>query len=274
MSARIPTIVGVVVYFFFFRIPISFAVSGVVFTPLEIDSASPIIGDTFAVQATASGGMTGAVYYLKCRIGQTSSSLTEGQTYNTTTEKWLDDTSAWIDMPQVMIQNDGSWRGALPCRIKTSAVDEIKLLFLRGCLQVNDACGTSFQSANYLSFSPILPTATMAPTVTPTVTPTPAKGPTNTPAVSTVLITTPTPINPSSKPTSFVQILSQVTVVDEMAPSGTVLGQTNETQKNASGSMDMLSEKRPYIIALLFVGIGLSLLAAVSVIKIRYTKDI
>lgn len=112
---------------------------------------------------------------------------------------------------------------------------------------------------------------------TPTVTNTPVLTVTNPPTPAATNISSPTKIGVPSiqeRPTSFVTIISTVEIEDEMASGEAVLGLTDEMPEPTVTPPDMLSQKRPYIAALLFVGIGLALLAAVSVMKIRYTKDI
>jgi hypothetical protein len=104
-----------------------------------------------------------------------------------------------------------------------------------------------------------VPTATTVPDVTGGIVASSTK--TGTPTVT-------------ERPTSFVRILSTVAVEDEMVSQGAVLGFMDQTPEATATSQDALSEKRPYVVALLFVGIGLALLAAVSVVRIRYTKDI
>lgn len=274
MSARIPTYVGVVVFLLFFFPSSVFGVAS--FIPLSVDTTNPIIGDTFVIQASASGVVANAAYYLKCRIGPTSgTTYTEGQTLNTQTNKWLDDTSAWIDMPQVAIGGDGQWQGSLSCRIKSSAVDEAKQLVLRACLNVNDACGTSFQSINFVSLSPRSPTPTNTPT--PTTTNTPTQVPTNTqggtntptrlPTPTVTLIQTQTTIIAAT----FSSVLEEKNDVETTI--GAVLGEEILKSNTMKQQNDVLSKKKPYITTLLFVGIGCALIAAFYAIKIHiYSK--
>ncbi len=274
MSARIPTYVGVVVSFlFFFPFPVFGAAS---FVPLSVDTTNPIIGDTFIIQASASGVVANAAYYLKCRIGPSSgTTYTEGQTLNGQTNKWLDDTNAWIDMPQIVVGADGQWQGPISCRIKSSAVDEAKSIVLRACLNVNDACGTSFQSTSSLSLSPRSPTPTN--TLAPTATNTPTLAPTNTPVPtsSPTRLSTPT-VTIASIPTvnveeTFSSVLEEKD--DTETTIGAVLGETASKNNVTPRPSDLLSEKKPYITTLLFFGISLALIAAFYAIKIHiYSK--
>ena len=274
MSARIPTYVGVVVFLLFF-FP-SFVLGAANFTPLSVDTTNPVIGDAFVVQASASGVVASAAYYLKCRIGPSSgTTYTEGQTLNIQTNKWLDDTNAWVDMPQITIGGDGQWQGSLSCRIKSSAVDEAKTIVLRACLSVNDACGTSFQSTSYLSLSPRSPTPTDTPT--PTITNTPTSVPTNTqvPTSTPTRSLTPT-ATLTLKPTiyeeaTFSSILEEKDDIE--TTGGAVLGETTSKTDVTQHQSNMLTQKKPYITMLLFVGIGFALIAAFYAVKIHiYSK--
>lgn len=271
MPAQKPTIAGVVVGFLFFFFPYS-VYSAASFNPVGIDATNPIIGDSFNVQATANGASPSATYYLKCRIGSAGSTdLTEGQTLNTKTNKWLDDKSTWVDMPEIEIAEDGSWQGSMTCRIKSSALDEAKALFLRACLKTNDSCGSSFQSSNSLVLSPRIPTPTNTPTPTPI--PTATNTPTPTSVQTATNTQTPTAVPKISSTFPVTATLTQSALDNAASATGAVLGEETEPKTGQMQPTDLLAEKQPYIIALLFVGIGLAMLAAVYVVKIRlYSK--
>ena len=112
---------------------------------------------------------------------------------------------------------------------------------------------------------------TIAPTNTPSSTPTVTKIPTGTPEFKQGSSTKfPTP-SCTVKPTSFVRVISESREGEDIALNGSVLGD-DVSLKEATPPTSMLVEKRPYIIALVSTAIGLALIAAVSVIKIRYTK--
>src|SRR3989339_124565 len=136
-------IVGII----FFVQPVS-AVTPVL-SPLTVDTTLPIIGNAFTVTASMSGAVSASAYFLKCRIGPSSSSLSDGQTYNPQTTQWLDDSGSngsWIAMPQITTNGDGLWQGTVQCKMKNSVSDEVKVLFIRACLNSDNSCGTSFQS--------------------------------------------------------------------------------------------------------------------------------
>lgn len=112
---------------------------------------------------------------------------------------------------------------------------------------------------------------TVVPTNTPSSTPTVIKTPTATPEPVPKSVTTISTPSCTVKPTSFVRVISQVSVSADTSASGSVLG-SDVSHEEATRATSMLGEKRPYIIALVSTAIGLALIAAVSVLKIRYTK--
>lgn len=97
-----------------------------------------------------------------------------------------------------------------------------------------------------------IPTSTPIPTLTPTNTPAPTSAPVNTPVPTAT--NTPIPTNtPTRKPTPTIE----VTPTSIPSPTPAVLGVQDEKPQN----------NKPYIIALLFISIGCALLGAVFVIK-------
>jgi hypothetical protein len=272
MSARIPTIVGVVVLFLFFHFPRS-VFSAESFIPLSVDVTNPIIGDSFTVQGFGSGGVAGAKYYLKCRIGPANGTLlNEAQTFQVQTNRWLDDTSAWVDMPQVEIGSDGSWQGSLMCRIKNLMLDEAKKLYFRACLNTSDACKDSVQASTFLALSPRAPTSTNTPT--PSVTNTPTTTPSHTPTHTPTNTHTPTPLPASSTNTptttggktptltvtpSEMDDASDAGTLDDSTISGIVLGEENEN--NSASDSGKRKSNDPLIGAFALVGAGTALLA-------------
>jgi len=220
----------------------------IIINPISVDMPSPIIGDSFNLVASISGALSGGSYYVKCRIGANVSSLNDGQTYNPQTSQWLDDTGstgAWVDMPQVAVGSDGLWQDSIKCRIKSSANDEAKSIFVRACLNSSNSCGTSFQSANSLALNPIFPTPT--PTPIPTLTPTPT--PTNTPTPTPTLTPTPTPTRaPTSAPTPLPAstLGSEERVQANLDPQSQVLGDSTGSEQSMSPLDGLLStEKNP-----------------------------
>ncbi|MBI3576750.1 hypothetical protein HY086_01790 [Candidatus Gottesmanbacteria bacterium] len=243
--------------FFLLHHPVSAAVS---ISAVSVSTTTPIIGDLFTLTASISGALSGNMYFVKCRLGANSSSLSDGQTYNSTTSNWFDDTGssgAWVDMPQVTIGSDGTWSAGVGCRIKSSATDEAKVLYARTCLNSNNSCGTSIQSSNFLTLTPVVPTPT--PTSTPTPTPTPANTATPTPTPGSTPTPTPTPTKtPTPAPTKGVTPTPLLAETENLeatpASSGSVLSATEESPTRTQSS-------KPLIIALLLIGLGLALLS-------------
>lgn len=135
------------------------------FASISVDPPSNVaseiqITQSFSINSKLVGGQNGDVYFVKCRVGPSSSSLTEGQTSNSST--WLSDTASWTDMPTVTITSS-STSFSITCRVKSDASEGSKIIFTRACLKKSDGtCGTSFQSSSGVNF-----TATAAPSPTP-----------------------------------------------------------------------------------------------------------
>jgi len=268
MPARGPTIVGVLIFLFFLS-PLSvFAVSVSI-----INFPSTITVDPFSITASISGAASGT-NYLRVDLYKEGTSNYFGETYNGS--DWCSSSNGKEYLP-VTIQSGKFWSGDIQARtgeISTSNYDgqgtykiRLRRYTSSGGSNTTEADGSS------VTITINIPTSTPAPTVVPThPPPTSTSVPTSTAAITATPVVS-NSVTPSVRPTSYVQILSQVTIEDEMASDGAVLGETHDRQ-NASGSTDMLAQKRPYIIALLFASAGLALLAAVSVVKIRYTKKV
>lgn len=261
-------------FYFLFVIP-STVLAAVSVTPVSVDTTTPVIGDAFSLTASVSGALTGSIYFLKCRIGANSSSLTDGQTFNSQTSKWLDDsgsTGAWVDMPQVTIGADGIWQGVLQCRIKSGAVDESKVLFARACSNSNNSCGTSFQSNSSLALNPLVPTPT--PTSTPSPTPTPIPTSTSTPTSSPSPKPTSIPtFTPTSKPTATLTVTPTITsILKETTNSSSVAGVAIEERPEATSYALPKNEKKG-INLLLILPIVLSILFLAASIFLFYHES-
>lgn len=184
--------------------------AAVTISTLAVDNSAPTIEQSFNVNADISGASENTIYFVKCRIGVDSSNLKDGQTYNSASSVWLNDTDAWTSMPVVTIGSDGSWQGVIQCRVKNGSVSGSKLVYTRACLNNNGACGTSFQSADYQTINVVLPTETPVPTPTPipTEVPTPISTPTESIAPSITSTITETP---QSTPTPTLTITPAIT---------------------------------------------------------------
>lgn len=154
------------------------------------------ISQSFTFNSQLSGVQSGEIYFVKCRVGVSSSNLTEGQTYNTATRQWLTDgfsTGKWIDMPIVQI-TDTTQNFSIQCRVKAGISSGDKIVFARACLKQNDTCDSnkSFQSSSGVPFKAI--------ESTPTPTPSSSASTSSSPTSSPTPIPTPKPATP--KPTS------------------------------------------------------------------------
>jgi len=201
-----------------------------------------------------SSALSSSNYYIKCRIGPNSSSLSEGQTYNSQTPEWLNDTDAWTHMPQITTGSDGNWQGSIQCRVKISAIDESKVIYVRACLNSNSSCGTSFQSNALLTVNTILLTST--PTSVPTDTPVPTKTPTPTKSPS------PTP-KPTQKPTPSI---SNKLIATETGVLGESSGSSKIAQKQKPEKTEVLSAKNNLIVPKVLVLIGIVFLVACAIV--------
>lgn len=136
------------------------------------------IDQSFSINSNLTSVQSGEVYFVKCRTGPSSSSLTEGQTYNSATTNWLFDTDSWTDMPTVTATGSTT-SFSLQCKMKSSATEGQKTIYTRACLKKSDGtCGTSFQSSSGTSFTAIAPVST--PTPVPTTDPSPTSTSTST----------------------------------------------------------------------------------------------
>ncbi len=206
-----------------------------------------------------SGALSLNNYYIKCRIGPNSSSLNEGQTYNSQTPEWLNDTDAWTHMPQITIGSDGNWQGPISCRIKISAVDESKMIYVRACLNLNSSCGTSFQSNTFLTINTILPTSTPTPVPTSTPAPTITPNPTNTPT-PTLKIT----LKPTTKPSPSIQtqsIATKTAILGESSESAVIQTPTVTPQE-----IKIASEKSNNLLPKILILIGIVFLIACAIV--------
>lgn len=170
-------------FLFWTKEVLAVTVSSPVNIPSEIN-----INQTFDIQGEITGVQSGQAYYVKCRLGLSSSNLSEGQTYNSISSSWLSDTSAWSEMPFFEVTNN-NLNFSFSCRIKSGVDPGDKIIFLRACLKQNDgSCNSSFQSTSGVTFKSLVE-------MMPTLTPTPLLTLTPTPTINIMLLTpTPKPV--------------------------------------------------------------------------------
>jgi hypothetical protein len=182
----------------FFVIPVVSAAEAL--SVQSVSNSTPTVGDPITIAMTLSQGAASQLYYLKCRIGEDSTHLTDGQTYNATSGVWLEDSGAngaWILMPQVETDATGAWSGALVCRVKATAASSTKYVYVRACLNSDGSCDSSFQSGDYQDIQVLAP----PPTATPLPSPTPTTKPSPTASPQPTVLKTPTPVpTHTSKP--------------------------------------------------------------------------
>ncbi|MDD5415693.1 MAG: hypothetical protein PHE48_01665 [Candidatus Daviesbacteria bacterium] len=168
--------------FLFFGVkPVFAAVS--IDAPTINQSEIPI-NQSFSANSNLNNVQTGEIYFVKCRIGASSSSLLEGQTYNPLTTSWLYDTDSWTDMPTITAI-DSTISFSIQCKIKSNATEGQKIIYARACLKKPDGIcgsGTSFQSSSGITITAIAqpsssPSSTSSSTPSPTPTPIPSSTP-------------------------------------------------------------------------------------------------
>lgn len=238
MSARVPTIVGIAVLFFFLPFSV-FSATSISFSnaPVTIDQEQEFEADvTLICTGCTSDSFLRGVFY-------PSGTSYFGYTQNNAGE--------WVNAPgssctqyfKITLSDlvEGSWSGKL--KVKPDITSSYyaspgEYLFKIG--RYTGSCSTTWSSETTIAITGPTPTPTSEPANTPT--------PTATPTVKPTLTSTPT-----NTPT--------VEIIPTIAPSptGVVLGDQDSQKPN----------NKPYIIALLFVSIGCALLAAVFVIKNR-----
>jgi len=270
MSARRPTIVGAVVFLFFIlRFP--------VWADIRINEFSPQTNPEWVELYNPDEeqqGLSGVVLYFadttdtSQKVSFCSGSTLSGKTYGRIVRP---DGSYWLS-------NSGD---TLMLKREDDVIDSITFpnQFLKAPVGTQSATrndgGTWIITDNPLPSGDVInlvcptisPTNTPAATVTNTPMPSPTSTPSPTPILHSIVISSP------AQPTSFVRIISTVLVDENAGTDGAVLGQT-DIQTPATESTEAVVQMRPYIRALLCAGIGLALIAAVSVIKIRYTKKV
>jgi len=124
-----------------------------------------------------------SVYSYKARIGSNSASLNQGQTFNLSTNNWLDDTSSWISFLTVNLNENGIATSSVKLKTKKSAAIGNNLLIIRG-----NKDGKNYDSSpkNILIIEPI-------PSPTPTEMPTPTITEIPVPTIEILTSSTPTP---------------------------------------------------------------------------------
>jgi cell division septation protein DedD len=259
MPARVPTIVGTVVLFFF----LPFSVYSARTMTIVSDKTSLLGDEECTITASASGFTDGEIIYIKGALFQSGSATSNYFGYTKNGDDWIKNSATNTSQKSIKV---GEWDGTLI--VKSDFTDSgykgegeynLKVGFYYG----------SYSSVNWSSNSVVLtinepdPTPTNTPTPTPEPTAIPSHTPT--PVNTSVPTKTPTPtMAPTKKitPTLTPTLTPTTEVFPTLDPSSTeaVLGaQDEKTSPN----------NKPYIISLLFISVGFALMAAVVVIKNR-----
>lgn len=148
------------------------------------------IGEEFTVSLSMDGLEPETSYYIKSRIGKTSSEMNKGETFNESTSRWLGDTDAWTNFPIILSNSEGSSSANLKSRAKSTAElgENLLAIRLRKVGASSNAGDSNTVTINLFE----------APTPAPSPTPTPQ--PTLTPTSSSSLTPTPTPKSPTPTP--------------------------------------------------------------------------
>ena len=149
------------------------SLQAVTITASSVDKVNVALGENFQIMTKINEVSINTNYFIKCRVGPDNSSLNEGQTYNPLTDDWFYDNDAWAKMPQITSDNNGSWEGAITCRVKNSATTGDKTVVSRACMNNSGACEDSFQSSNSISITVVASTPTEILSPTESLTPTP-----------------------------------------------------------------------------------------------------
>lgn len=155
-------------------------------TPTNVPAEVQIL-QTFSFNTNITGAQAGEVYFVKCRLGQTSTTPTAGQTYNPITNTWLYDTNSWKDFPTITVSED-SFSISIQCRTKSNTSTGQKLVYSSACLKKSDgSCesGSSFKSSAG-AITNVITTASSSPTPSPT--PSPSSSSSTSPASSSFTI--------------------------------------------------------------------------------------
>ena len=251
---------------------------------IYINAASPgsvIAGQEFSISFNVSGAESGQQYYVKARVGKTTSSLTDGQTFSND-HGWLGDTSEWTKFPKFSPSDSGSYSGQVKSQVKSEAdVGDYRLVVRVKLVPSGDPVDSEDYPISVLAAVPTnTPIPTHTPTPTNTSTSTPTKAPTSTPTKNLTPTKTPTPTKkptPSKEasPSASLTGNEESGLFDLNTPTpesdllGEVLGADSEAFEKEGKS------KSSKVIAAILIALGGGLIASVFVLpklKARFGK--
>lgn len=112
-----------------------------------------------------------SAYSYKARIGSSSASLNQGQTFNSLINNWLDDTSSWTSFPTIKLNENGIATSSVKLKTKKTANTGNNLLIIRAN---KDSKNYDSQSKNILIVESIFSSTPIeTPNLTATETPNP-----------------------------------------------------------------------------------------------------
>lgn len=160
------------------------------------------IGEEFTVYFKVEGFEKNTNYYMKGRVG-VASPLDKGQTYNSNTSSWLNDSGDnWDEFPIFTTNSEGSASAQIKVRAKTSASLGDNAIVVR-IRKVN--IDPNYDSDQGMITIVAVPTSTPTPTSSSTPSPTPTPSVSSTPTPTLTLTPTPTSsstVTPTVKPTA------------------------------------------------------------------------
>ncbi len=237
------------------------------------------IGDNIVLNIVLSNFAPSSQYYSKFRIGPTTSSLNDGETFNNLS--WYSDSSEYSNFPVITLDVSGNASFQFTGRAKASLAQpganffKIRMALASNTSNQEDSQGYSITLSPAPTPTPTpspTPTSTPTPTPVPSDTPTPTIKPTSSPTPTKTPATTPSPtpikLAPISTPTKVSTPTLNLTSESssDSATLGAVLGISVPTATptpavTVEGSKKLL----PLAIAAALVGMGLAILSGVLV---------
>lgn len=210
---------------------------------ISIDSFSSTVvsGDEFVVTFSSVDLSQSSMYYVK---GLGGPSFINVDTWN---NSWLQQNSAWSNMPSFNTASESSYSGSIKTRFDTSVSAGIQQFKLR----IKDSSSDPTFDSGVVNISVATPQPTPTPTPTPTQNPTivPTSTPTKSTTPTTTKSPTPRPIL-TIKPTSTPEVLGDST--QEASPDS-VLGETSSPEPS---QVKTGSKKSAVILGAIFTGLG------------------
>ncbi len=225
---------------------------------------------SFTLSASASGLIPNAPYFAKIRLGVSITSLTKGQTFNSSNDSpndWLSDTDSYSLFSQIITDGFGNWSGDAIGRPSESSSVGDNYVVLR--LRRTDN-STNYDSSGVLVHVSPAPTSMPTPTPTPTNTPTSTVAPSQTVTPLTVVATSTLTIT-STRMVTSTPIVSGKIISTNVVEDPVILGvedrEEDILESSSTGKTnDKTNQTKSFIIALLFISAGIGLFAIASLL--------